>query len=294
MLMDGPGDEDRRQEGEDVRLQKGNKQLQRANKQLHANAADSDGPPEEPLIGAQSDEAQNHAEDSMAAHDVGKQPNGENAVLDEETEHFDCKDAECQRFPKGPGNTSVGHHVAEEAAGPHGFHAIEHGRNKRRHSQCGRHVNIARGGAEKRNGAEQITDQDVKEAAPQKREVLVGGMTAGLAMSVVRVSVVTVTRVSVIIVVMVVVIITNGRSDHLITNEQGNGFPEVPKATLDRFAGLNTFGQPAEHEQAKGKGNHLQHHELGDLQSEDFRKWNVQSARQLEEAKVANMMERIA
>lgn len=294
MLMDGPGDEDRRQEGEDVSLQKGDEQLQRADKQLHADAADSDGAPEKTLIGAQSDEAQNHAQDGMAAHDVGKQSDGEDTVLNEEAENFDGEDAECQRFSKGSGNAGVGHHVAEEAAGAHGLHAIEHSRDKRRHGQCGRHVNIARGRAEKRNGAEQVTDQDVEEATPQKREVLVGRMTAGCAVSVVCVTVVAVICVSVIVVTVVMVIITDGRSYHFIANEQGNGFPEVPEATFDRLAGLYSFGEATKYEQAKGKSNYLQHHELGDLQAEDFRKWNVQSAWQLEEAKVANMMERIA
>ena len=99
---------------------------------------------------------------------------------------------------------------------------------------------------------------------------------------------------AIIMVTMVMVVVSDGGTNHLVTDEQSNGFPEVPKAAFDGFPGLHAFGQSAKHEQAESESDHLQHHEFGDLQTEDFRKWEMQSAWQLKEAKVANMMERIA
>lgn len=99
--------------------------------------------------------------------------------------------------------------------------------------------------------------------------------------------------VKIVFIALIMVMITDGRPDNLIPNVQRYGFPEIPEPAPGRLTGPHAASKPAKHNRTDNKSHHLQHHELGNLQTEHVRQRNVMPARQLEEAEVANVMKGI-
>jgi len=90
-----------------------------------------------------------------------------------------------------------------------------------------------------------------------------------------------------VVVVMVMrVRIADGRANDFVPNEQGDGFPEIPEATMNGFPARHAASQ-APHDQSGEHGGHrLQDHELGQASREMRRARRQQIRQELRQLKV--------
>ena len=99
----GHPDEHCRQEGEDKRLQEGDKYLQQVNKHAPNDNRDGDQQSATDTQGGPctQDETQKHRQQNVARDHVGKQPNREGEDLGHQADQLDRHEQRCQ--PQRPG-----------------------------------------------------------------------------------------------------------------------------------------------------------------------------------------------
>lgn len=177
MFMDGTSDKDSGEERKDVGLEDGYEQFEEADADLTKKAADGDDCPESGVtLGGGGDERKDHAECRVAAHDIAKQSHRKDEVLNEKAESFDDEHQPADADGTDPGHAGIGNEVAEEATEAERFHAVSCGGDEGAERECSGDVDVTGGRSERRDGAEQIAEEDVKETAPDEGQVLIRRM----------------------------------------------------------------------------------------------------------------------
>lgn len=125
MLVHGTGDEDRREERKHVGLQNGDQEFQQANTNLTKQAANRDDAPEGHRTLCRScDEAEDHAESSMATHDIAEKSHRKDQMFNEKPESLDDEHQSPDGDATESGHARIGYQVTEKSAKSQRLHAV--------------------------------------------------------------------------------------------------------------------------------------------------------------------------
>ena len=98
-------------------------------------------------------------------------------MLNEESQQLNHKHHAAQSSSTRPGHTCLRNQIPEEALHRHRLSTKDECGTKSSKSQSPGHINLTRRRPQKRNRSEQVTEQNIEEATPHERQILVSRMS---------------------------------------------------------------------------------------------------------------------